>query len=136
MAKAKIILVTGANKGIGYGIVRTLLTAAPPSSTIYLTSRNEQAGRKAFSELSSTSSRSYLVYHRLDTSDQRSIDTLFGEIRNKHGHLDVLVNNASVAYDSSGPGLTPERAEEMVGINYYGTLNVGFLHIDYFLKPV
>lgn len=64
------------------------------------------------------------MYHKLDVSDQKSIDMVYERIKDKHGTLDVLVNNASVAYGSSGPGLAPERANEMVGINYYGTLNV------------
>lgn len=97
MSRARVILVTGANKGIGYGIVRTLLSSAPRSSVIYLTSRNE-AGRKALSELS-------------------------GGARNRNSST-MGPNNAGVVYGYVSPAPKPELAEEMVKINYYRTLNV------------
>lgn len=112
----QVILVTGANKGIGYGIVRSLLTSAPPRSIIYLTSRDVSRGQRAVTELSAIGGRSSnLVYHQLDITDEQSIDTLVNKIRNAHGRLDVLVNNASIAGTDN---------ELMVDVNYYGTLMV------------
>ncbi|PUU83898.1 hypothetical protein B9Z19DRAFT_1071499 [Tuber borchii] len=112
----QVILVTGANKGIGYGIVRSLLTSAPSHSIIYLTSRDVSRGQRAVTELSAIGGRSSnLVYHQLDITDEQSIDTLVNKIRNAHGRLDVLVNNASIAGTDN---------ELMVDVNYYGTLMV------------
>lgn len=129
MSQAQVILVTGANKGIGYGIVQNLLSSAPPSSTIYLTSRNEEAGRKALFKLSGGAGRSKLVYHKLDISNQESIDAMFDKIKSAHGQLDVLVNNASVSRGFTDRGTELEWVEEMVKINYFGTLDVSLIFL-------
>lgn len=128
MSQAQVILVTGANKGIGYGIVQNLLSSAPSSSTIYLTSRSEESGRKALFELSGGAKRSKLVYHKLDISNQKSIDAMFDKIKSAHGQLDVLMNNASVARGFTRREPELELVEEMVRINYYGTLDVSLIY--------
>lgn len=98
------ILVTGANKGVGYGICQTLLTASslPRHSTIYLTARNTALGEKALSELRKmhSPSASRLVFQPLDIASQTSIDAAYELVRDRHGRLDVLVNNAGVELDS------------------------------------
>ena len=45
MSSNKIVLVTGSNKGIGYGIIEALLKKKS-NFRIILTSRNEQLGIK------------------------------------------------------------------------------------------
>lgn len=37
-------------------------------------------------------------FHQLDITDQQSIDTFKTYLENKYGGLDVLVNNAGIAY--------------------------------------
>ena len=64
----RTIVVTGANKGIGYGIVKGLLTSpSSQHSRIVLTSRNEELGKKAFDTLAMECSKfnisERLVYH-------------------------------------------------------------------------
>ena len=60
--------------------------------------RNEQLGLEALKSLQTLSSSATLKFHQLDITDQRSIDTLRDHIRNAHGGLDILINNAGIAY--------------------------------------
>lgn len=82
-----VLQVTGANKGIGYGIVREL--AAKFDGVVYLTSRDEGRGRKAVEELGKLGL--HPEYHQLDIDDESSVLRLRDFLVAKHGGLDVLV---------------------------------------------
>ena len=60
----KIVLVTGSNKGIGYGIIEILLQKKS-NLRIILTSRNEDLGKKSFNTLLTKYpySKDYFYYH-------------------------------------------------------------------------
>ncbi len=93
------ILVTGANKGIGYGIIEKLLSGSVPYDII-LTSRDVTRGEKAVSTLQSKYSKSpsTLAYHQLEVTEDKSIESLVSWVEKTFGgKLDVLVNNAGIA---------------------------------------
>ena len=94
----KPILVTGSNKGIGYGIIRGLLQKNNPYKLI-LTSRNEDLGKNSLNQLKSEfpEKQDYLYYHQLDITDDESIRRCNEWIKNEFGQIDILVNNAAVA---------------------------------------
>src|SRR5436190_21247983 len=89
----RIALVTGANKGIGFEVVRQLLRK---SFHVFLGARNEAAGRAATEKLQNEGEVTFL---HLDVADPTSIAQaveLFSKQRNR---LDTLVNNAGVLLD-------------------------------------
>jgi carbonyl reductase 1 len=43
-------------------------------------------------------------FHQLDITDQKSLETFSDFLKNEHGGIDVLVNNAAIAYKVSGGG--------------------------------
>jgi carbonyl reductase 1 len=43
-------------------------------------------------------------FHQLDVTDQKSLETFRDFIKNEHGGIDVLVNNAATAYKVSDDG--------------------------------
>jgi carbonyl reductase 1 len=109
------ILVTGANKGIGFWIVKKLAEESPPdSTTILLGSRDLKRGQDAFLQLNSPSNVHVI---QLDTSSQESIIHAIDEIKEKYnGQLDVVINNAAI----STTEITISTARELFKTNYYG----------------
>lgn len=116
----RLILVTGANKGIGFEIVKKLVQDSPSNSTtILLGSRDLKRGQDAYSQLNSPFNVHVI---ELDTSSQESINHAINEIKEKYGgQLDVVINNAGI----SSTEITVDIARELFKTNYYGvkTLN-------------
>ncbi|KAG5885578.1 hypothetical protein JTB14_003776 [Gonioctena quinquepunctata] len=92
MSSGKVAVVTGSNKGIGYGIVKGLCEKF--DGVVYLTSRDIARGKEAVERLKQLGLEP--LYHKLDVTDQSSIDTFKKFIETSHGGLDLLVNNAGV----------------------------------------
>lgn len=121
MTSPRVFVVTGSNKGIGRSIVKLLLQDKE-EKIVYLTSRNEELGLKTVKELEEKNLKA--SFHQLDITDQSSINKLKDHLSEKHGGLDVLVNNAGIAYKGSSTAPFAEQAEVTVNCNFFGTLNV------------
>lgn len=66
---------------------------------MYLTARDVDRGKEAVKKLESLGFKPQ--FHQLDITDQKSIDCFAEYIRNKYNGLDLLVNNAAIAYSVS-----------------------------------
>ena len=87
--KGKIVLITGANRGLGLEIGRQLGNLG---MTVLLTARNEQAGQTAANGLIASGIEAHFV--PLDITNEDSIAKAAELVTNRFGKLDVLVNNA------------------------------------------
>lgn len=112
---------TGSNRGIGHSIVKGLSKAF--NGTVYLTARNEEAGKTAVTELEKEGYKG-IKFHQLDIDDLKSIQSFTAYIKEKYQGLDLLVNNAAIAYKAASKAPFSEQAEVSVRVNYFGTLNV------------
>ncbi|CAF5005561.1 unnamed protein product [Rotaria sp. Silwood1] len=120
----RVAVVTGANKGIGYAIVDKLCSLF--DGIIYLTARNEEFGLQALKHLHTTNpdSEKKVKFHQLDITNVESIHRLAEHIKRTHGGLDILINNAAIAFKSND--ITPfgDQAEITAQTNFFGTINV------------
>ncbi|KAB5548959.1 hypothetical protein PHYPO_G00061670 [Pangasianodon hypophthalmus] len=117
---SKVAVVTGANKGIGLAIVKGLCKAGY-SGDVLLTARSEALGKEAV-ELVKTEGFKNVVFHRLDICDQSSCLALGKFLKEKYGGLDVLINNAGIAYKGNATEPFGEQAEVTMRTNFWGTL--------------
>src|SRR5882724_6952046 len=86
-----IIVVTGANRGIGLEICRQLVARG---ASVVLTARDPDAGKKAVTKISTdTQSIRFFV---LDVNDDGSVGDLRDFLSKTFGRCDVLVNNAGI----------------------------------------
>jgi NAD(P)-dependent dehydrogenase (short-subunit alcohol dehydrogenase family) len=94
MAKDKIALVTGANKGIGYEIGRQL---GEKGYHVLVGARKADAGKQAAASLQKGGVSAEFV--EIDVSDPASIQKAAKGVAAQFDHLDVLVNNAGIMQD-------------------------------------
>ncbi|KAF1918859.1 hypothetical protein BDU57DRAFT_511615 [Ampelomyces quisqualis] len=112
----EIILVTGANSGIGFEIAHQFL--ARGTSHVYLSARSSQKGHAALQDLQSRKLPGTIEFIALDVQSDEHIADAAAHITKSHGRLDVLVNNAAVAFTTKGT--ERERLQESFNINATG----------------
>jgi NAD(P)-dependent dehydrogenase (short-subunit alcohol dehydrogenase family) len=121
MAEFKVALVTGANKGIGLEIVRSL---AGHGMTSLLGGRDQERREKAAAALRADGLDVHPI--ALDVTDPSTIGAAAAHIDERFGHLDVLVNNAGT---SGGFDHPPSEADldvvrEVFDTNVFGVIRV------------
>jgi len=125
---ANLAIITGANKGLGFGIAKVLATQHK-DFTVLLTARDEQAGLKAVEELKKLG-LSNIDFHVADVASDESINKLKEYVEKKYNSkVDILINNAAVQSAIFGQDAINKVSETDMrvldlefNINVYGTL--------------
>jgi NAD(P)-dependent dehydrogenase (short-subunit alcohol dehydrogenase family) len=112
MKNKKIILITGANKGLGKEIGRQL---GKKGYTLVLTSRNAVAGKLVIDEFSALGLDAHLV--TMDVTNQSDIEKLVKYIQVTFGKLDILVNNAGISLEWDGNPTTVDKIRRTLDVN-------------------
>lgn len=127
MAEKTIILITGANQGLGYYAAQQL--ASESNYHVIIGSRDLSKGQKAIESLASDESVKVnardLETVQIDINDDASIYAAAKAIEERHGKLDILLNNAAVALAEeqnlkSTPGLR-DLYRQTYETNVFGT---------------
>ncbi|XP_006025771.1 carbonyl reductase [NADPH] 1 [Alligator sinensis] len=116
MSNTPVAVVTGGNKGIGLAIVRALCKQF--SGDVYLTAREAGHGQAAVAELQKEGLKP------LDINDLQSIRALRNFLKEKYGGLNVLVNNAGIAFKVADTTPFTTQAEVTLKTNFFGTRDV------------
>ena len=104
MNNDKIVLVTGANKGLGKEIAGQLAAAG---YTVVVAARSLSAGQAVADVLVAKGYSAHAV--KLEVTDAADIQQVVSWLENKFGRLDVLVNNAGIALEWNEGGTTAEQ---------------------------
>ncbi|MFZ0456405.1 MAG: SDR family NAD(P)-dependent oxidoreductase [Ignavibacteriaceae bacterium] len=124
----KTVLITGANKSIGFETARQL---AQKGFFVYLGSRNLENGLEAVKKLK-TEGLDNVEAIQIDVSDQESINAARAEIGKKTDVLDALINNAGVSGGFPQTALTAsiDTFEKVYETNVFGVVRVTQAFID------
>ncbi|KAI5362480.1 putative short-chain dehydrogenase/reductase SDR, NAD(P)-binding domain superfamily [Septoria linicola] len=119
MVNPRVIVVTGANRGIGRAICESIL-ARPNVGPVKLVATSRKGDDLS---LKTHNADQKVLYQKLDISQRDSIRAFSAEV-DKHGPVSVLVNNAGVNLDQPASQYGPENAKKTLDINYRGTLEM------------
>lgn len=114
-----IVLVTGANQGIGFEIAKKLATEHADYHII-LSGRRPSAVDEAVARLSALGLTNIEALV-LDITSDESIAAAAAAVAAKHGRLDVLINNAGVAVDGQAKTFPRDEWLRIYNVNVAGT---------------
>lgn len=109
----KKVLITGANKGIGFETAKQLLQKG---LYVYIGSRDLKNGEEAIQKLKSAGLNQVEVV-QLDVTDENSVKTARGAIGKTTDSLDVLINNAGINGGSPYTALESSSDQFMAAFN-------------------
>ncbi|MEJ1963236.1 MAG: glucose 1-dehydrogenase [Gammaproteobacteria bacterium] len=116
--KGKVAIVTGASKGIGAGIARSLGEAGASVVVNYASSR--EGADKVVAQIKEAGGKAVAVQG--DVSKAADVKRIFDETKKAFGSLDVLVNNAGVYAFGSLESVSETDYRRHFDINVLGTL--------------
>ena len=89
----KIVIVTGANSGIGFAMARIL---TQKKATVILACRNKDKGNAAVQRITQADTQAKATLIQLDLSNLASIRRFSDEFTSRYQRLDMLINNAGI----------------------------------------
>jgi NAD(P)-dependent dehydrogenase (short-subunit alcohol dehydrogenase family) len=126
----RIVIITGANSGIGFGASRILVQKG---ATVIMACRNLEKSKPALELLNNGNYPGKAVLLKLDLSDFSSIRSFSEDIRNNFPGIDILINNAGIM---ATPYIkTVDGFEMQFGTNHLGHFLLTGLLLDH-ITPV
>lgn len=118
----KTVLITGANKGIGFETAKVLIREG---YYVYLGCRNKEYGILAEKKLKEEGFND-CSFIQLDVTDQASINKVKIEIERNNTKLDVLINNAGILGRIPTPDspLNVDDVQKVFETNFFGVIRV------------
>jgi len=127
----KTVLITGANKGIGYEVASQLVGK---EFHVFIGARNQDAGRKAADEIAKKGGKA--TFLEIDVADNSSVTAAARKFAKAADHLDVLVNNAGIIVDGDNGILeiSDELLRKTLDTNTLGALRVTRAFVPFLKK--
>ena len=122
---SKLIMITGANAGIGKVAA---LELAKQGHHIVMVCRSRERGRAAQAEIKTESGKEQVDLLIADLSVQADIHQLAAEFKQTYERLDVLVNNAGAIFDKREE--TVDGLERTFALNHMGYFQLTDLLLD------
>ncbi len=118
LLRGQVGLVTGGGSGIGLGISELL---ASLGMHVVIASRKPEHFDTARERIEATGASVSSV--ALDVRDQERVRAVVDEVAERHGRLDLLVNNAAGNFYAPSATLSPNAWRSVVEIDLYGTFH-------------
>ena len=111
-----VVLVTGASRGIGREIAKRL--AQTGNKVIANYNRSEEQAQNLQEE------NSNIEIYKADVSKREEVYKMVEDILNKHGKIDVLINNAGISENKLFTDVTDEDWNKIINTNLYSVFCV------------
>ncbi len=123
----KVAIVTGASRGIGRAISTAL---ARQGAVVVLSDVLAEAVEQAAAEIAATGAKTDFAI--MNVADADGVQAAVGRVLERHGRVDVLVNNAGITRDQLVPLMKRDEWDAVLGVNLTGA----FLCTQAVLRPM
>ena len=117
----KVVLVTGSSRGIGAEMIKAFGKRGAKCVVNYFT--DPQGQNKADAESVAKDLKDALMIDA-DVTKPDQLEAMMKQIQDRHGCLDVLVNNSGIIRDRTIKKMSLEEFETILRVNLTGTFNV------------
>lgn len=125
----KVVIITGANSGIGY---ESTLELARKGAEVILASRDQLKAERAIQNISREIPGAKLKFIQVDLASLESIRKFTYEFKDNYDRLDILLNNAGIMLIPYGR--TVDGFERTVGTNHLGHFALTGLVLERLIK--
>jgi len=113
--QGKVAIVTGASKGIGYGLAKALAAAG---AKVAVAARSRLSLDTLVEEIAAAGGEARA--YELDVRNVAAIRSVFEQIAQDFGRLDIVVNNAGLGEGMAALDVTEEYWDDMLDVNLKG----------------
>lgn len=125
----KIVIVTGAGRGIGLTIARTF---AENGATVIISDYNQNSLADAIDLFKAKAFNFDAI--PCNVTDSAEVQNLIESVIQKHTRIDVLINNAGITRDTILLRMKEEQWDAVINTNLKGVFMVSRAAVKYFLK--
>lgn len=119
MLAGKVALITGAGKGIGCEVAKTL---ASYGATVVLNyAHSEDAAKEAAQEIIAQGGKASV--YGCDVADFVAVGEMMKTVAKEYGSIDILVNNAGITKDNLAMVMKEEEFDAVINTNLKGAFN-------------
>jgi 3-oxoacyl-[acyl-carrier protein] reductase len=122
--EGKVAIVTGGAQGIGFATVRKFVDEG---AVVALCDVRQEGIDRAVHDLSANGAVTGYV---VDVTRRDQVDAMVSSVKDKHGRVDVLVNNAGITLDARLQKMTDEQFDKVIAVNLKGTYNCAQAVVD------
>jgi 3-oxoacyl-[acyl-carrier protein] reductase len=122
--QGKVAIITGAAQGIGYATARKFLDEGAKVVACDIGNGSLDAA------VASLSGRGMIDAMIVDVTARDQIDSMVDAVKQRHGRIDVLVNNAGVTLDARLQKMTDEQFDRVIAVNLKGSYNCARAVVD------
>lgn len=120
--KEKVAIITGGAQGIGEAVARKFHAEG---AKVVLVDRQEEALKNLSAELGES------LYYTVDVTDKTAVEKMVADVAEKHGRIDVLINNAGITRDSMTHKMTEEAWDAVLNVNLKAPFILGQAVLPY-----
>jgi 3-oxoacyl-[acyl-carrier protein] reductase len=123
--KDKVAIITGAAKGIGFATAQRF---AQEGAKVIITDINPETVSGAAAQTSNAEG------YAMNVTDRSSIQSVVDQVMQKHGRIDILINNAGITQDARLIKMTEAQFDTVIDVNLKGVFNCTQLIVPHMLE--
>ncbi len=112
--EGQVAIVTGGARGIGEGVCKIFCEEGATVAIWDVLDIGEETAKKI------TATGGKIFFQKVDITSKASVEAAVAEIMEKHGRIDILINNAGILRDRSFMKMTAEEWDAVINVNLSG----------------